>query len=80
MYNENYSPYDELQNLRNESISQRHTINTLITYNNKLQDLLVELSEQHQGITHQYSLFHKKLNRLERELASIKATQINTAK
>lgn len=64
MFNE-FDPYTELQRLKVESINQRNLINQLITNNNKLQDLLVQLSQQHQDIAHEYGNFNRRLKIVE---------------
>ena len=75
MFN-NFDPYAELQQLKQQSVMQQNTINQLIQNNNKLQDLLVELSQQHQNITQQYGNFHKRLNAVNQELNTLKANTI----
>ena len=64
MFNE-FDPYAELQQLRLETMNQRNLINQLITNNNKLQDLLMELSNQHQSISHEYGNFNRRLKVIE---------------
>lgn len=76
MFNNDFDPYAELQHLKMVSAVQEQKINKLISHNNKLQDLLVELSQQHQGITHQYSAFNNKLAVMKAELADLKANTI----
>ena len=72
MFNENFDPLAELEQLRNDSIRQRNTINVLVQNNATLQDLLVELTNQHESITHQYKHFHRRLSELSREIKLLK--------
>lgn len=72
MYNENYSPFDELNRLRAETINQRATITQLVNHNNKLQDLMVELSDHHRTLTSNYTAVNQRLNQLTNELNEIK--------
>lgn len=76
MFNTGFDPYAELQHLKMVVNLQEQKINQLIQHNNKLQDLMVELSQQHQGITHQYGNFHKKLNSLSIELNNLRENTI----
>lgn len=72
MFNENYSPFDELNRLRAETINQRATIAQLVNHNNKLQDLMVELSDHHRTLTSNYTAVNQRLNHLTNELNEIK--------
>lgn len=68
MIDNNFSPYDELQRIKLEQLQQRHTINNLVTSNNNLSDLMVELSKQHQRLTHDYANVMQELNDALKEL------------
>lgn len=76
MLNNSFDPYDELQQLKIESIRQRNTINQLIQNNNKLQDLLLEISEQHRNITVEYGNFNKKLTVMQQHIKSIENSTV----
>ena len=76
MFNRNYSPFDELNNLRAETVNQRATITQLVNHNNKLQDLMVELSDHHRTLTANYSAVNQRLNQLQNELYEIKKKTI----
>ena len=76
MLNNGFDPYDELQQLKIESIRQRNTINQLVQNNNKLQDLLLEISEQHRNITVEYGNFNKKLTVMQQHIKSIENNTI----
>ena len=71
-----FDPYAELQRLKMVTSVQEKNINKLISHNNQLQDLLTELSQQHQSIAHQYGNFHKKLNTLSIELQDLRENTI----
>lgn len=68
MIDNNFSPYDELQRIKLEQLQQRQTINNLVTSNNNLSDLMVELSKQHQRLTRDYANVMQELNDALREL------------
>jgi len=72
MFNNGFDPYAELQQLRLESVNQRNLINQLITNNNKLQDLLMELSNQHQSIATNYKTFNHKLATIKADLEDLR--------
>jgi len=71
MFNSEFSPYDELMMLKQESINQRQTINTLIQNQNKMQDLIVEFGNAHQKIAEQYRIYNDRLQQIERNLIQI---------
>lgn len=77
MFNNDFSPYDEMQTLKLENINQRRTINTLLQQSNKQQEFIVELSRQHQAITHEYGNFIRRLNTLEQEIGALRANTPN---
>lgn len=68
MIDNNFSPYDELQRIKLEQLQQRQTINNLVTSNNNLSDLMVELSKQHQRLTRDYANVMQELNDALKEL------------
>jgi predicted nucleic acid-binding Zn-ribbon protein len=68
MIDNDFSPYDELQRIKLEQLQQRHTINNLVTSNNNLSDLMVELSKQHQRLTRDYANVMQELNDALKEL------------
>jgi len=76
MFNTGFDPYAELQHLKMVVNLQDQKINQLIQHNNKLQDLMVELSQQHQGIAHQYSAFNNKLAVMKADLSDLRANTI----
>lgn len=80
MFNSDFSPYDEMQAIKLDNINLRRTINTLLHQSNRQQELLVELSQQHQAITHEYGNFVRRMNGIEKELASLRQNtpDINT--
>lgn len=77
MFNNDFSPYDEMQSLKLENINQRRTINTLLHQSNRMQELLVEISKQHQNIVHEYGNFIRRLNTLEQEIGALRANTPN---
>jgi len=77
MFNNEYSPYDELQMLKQESINQRQTLNSMIQTQNKMQDLLVEFGLAHQKIVEQYRVHTDRLQQIERNLNQIERILAN---
>lgn len=76
MFNNDFDPYAELQHLKMVSSVQEQKINQLISHNNKLQDLLVELSQQHVNITNQYGNFNKRLSSITKDLKNFKESTV----
>lgn len=76
MFNTGFDPYAELQHLKMVSSVQEQKINQLISHNNKLQDLLVELSQQHVNITNQYGNFNKRLSSITKDLKNFKESTV----
>lgn len=72
MFSNNFDPLEELHRLRAESINQRATITQLVNHNNKLQDLMVELSDHHRSLTANYTAVNQRLTQLTNEINDIK--------
>ncbi len=76
MFNNEFDPYAELQQLKVESLRQRNIINQLVQNNNRLQDLLMELSNQHQSIATNYKTFNNKLSTVKTDLEELRKNTI----
>jgi len=75
MFSNEFNPYEDLQNLKIDSITVRNTINTLVHSNNRLSDLLVELSQQHRELSVEATKLGQRLNALESELMVLRREQ-----
>tara|TARA_R100000951_G_scaffold113401_1_gene115335 strand:- start:906 stop:1166 length:261 start_codon:yes stop_codon:yes gene_type:complete len=69
------SPFDELISLRSDCQAQQKVISQMINNSTRIQNLLVELSRQHQGIIDSYNKFDIRLMKVEASLDSLEANQ-----
>jgi len=67
------SPFDELIKLKQDSQSQQNVINQLINNSTRIQNLILELSKQHQAIIDSYNKFDIRLMKIEAQLLDNKA-------
>ena len=68
MFSENFDPLQELRDLQIENIKLKHQVNQLVQNQNKIQEFMVEFSQQHADLAKETVIISKALNESRAEL------------